>query len=78
MIGVVIRTQVERTLSIATTVDTLDEALSFAVQELDNHSFKPGTYLIEITSAVQEIEDEDDDVYFEVSVQGNLTDEPPT
>lgn len=68
------RAPVEQTLSITTTVDTLDEALSFAVQELDNHSFKPGTYLIEISSVVQEIDDEEDDVYFEVSVQGNLAD----
>lgn len=65
------RATVEHVLSVTNAVDTLDEALTFAVQELDRHDFKPGTYLIEITS-VTEDDDGDDDVYFEVTVQGSL------
>ncbi len=69
------RAPAERVLSVGVTVTTLDEALSFAVQELDRHQFKPGTYLIEIVSATQEFDDgADDDVYFEVTVQGTLDD----
>jgi hypothetical protein len=65
------RGPVEHVLAVTAEVDTLDEALQFAVQELDRHRFKPGTYLIEIVSATDEGE-AGDDVYFEVSVQGNL------
>lgn len=66
------RSVVERTLIVSTTVDTLDEALTFAVQVLDTHQYDTTGYRIEILSATNE--DDDDDHFFEVSVQGLLKD----
>jgi hypothetical protein len=66
---VVTRTAIEETLAVSTTVNTLDEALTFTVQVLDTHHFLPASYRIEIVSVTEESDDADI-CYFEVSVQG--------